>query len=252
MTRLRALVVDDERPARARLRRLLADVPGVEAVGEAEDGRSAVAEVARLRPDLVFLDIQMPGLDGFGVLEALGAEPPAIVFVTAYDEHAVRAFEVEALDYLLKPVSAERLRGAVERAVAARRDREFGARLDALLTSVRPAPRYLERVVATVEGRTVLVPLAQVTRIESDRNYVVFHAPPRAYPVRGTLGALEARLDPARWVRVNRATIVPIAGIAHAEPWFHGEHHLTLRDGSKVVWTRRYLDRAAEVLGPQF
>jgi len=256
MTALRVLVVDDERPARTRLRRMLAELGGTEVIGEAESGLTAVDAIRELRPDLVFLDVQMPGLDGFGVLGVLqGSVMPHVVFVTAHDEFAVRAFEVNALDYLLKPVSAGRLRDAVERArrASAREEGDpFEARLAQALEQLGRAPRFLERVLVTANGRSFFVPLRQVAWIEASRNYVVLHVGKEAHTVRGSLSALEQRLDPAMWVRINRSQIVNIEGIAHLEPWFHGEYRILLRDGTRVTWSRRYLARAEELLGRQF
>lgn len=257
MTALRVLVVDDERPARARLVRLLAARPDVEVVGEAGSAGDAVRAIRERHPDLVFLDVQMPGTDGFGVIEALAPEErPGVVFVTAHDAFAVRAFEVSALDYLLKPVDSARLAEAVERArraVGRRGAAEHDDRLDRLLRQLDRAPaRWLERVAVTEQGKTFFVPLEHVLWVESDRNYVVLHAGQRSFTVRGTLAAMEEKLDPARWVRINRSQVVRVDAIAHVEPWFHGEYHVVLRDGTKTTWSRRYLDRAEELLGRPF
>ena len=256
MTSLRALVVDDERPARTKLRRLLADVPEVSVVGEAGDGRRAVTMLRELEVDLVFLDVQMPGLDGFGVLAELAGEPlPAVIFLTAHDEYAVRAFEVHALDYLLKPVTAERLAAAVGRARQARSEPaalDLEARLERLLSELGRGPRYLERILVTENERSFLIRLDQVSWIESSRNYVVLHAPGKRYEVRGALTMLETRLDPAQWLRINRSALVRIDSIAQLEPWFHGEYRVLLRDGTRTTWSRRYLARAEEILGRHF
>lgn len=250
------LVVDDERPARAKMRRLLGEMSGIEVIGEADNGALAVETIRELRPDLVLLDVQMPGLDGFGVLEALKGSPmPHVVFVTAHDEFAVRAFEVEALDYLLKPVDPDRLRGAVERAkreMTHETPRALEERIERLLRELGRAPRYLERMLVTVDARSFFLPLSRVTRIESARNYVTLYAGNESYSVRGSISALEERLDPTQWVRINRSQIINIEGIAHLEPWFHGEYRVLLRDGTRTTWSRRYLDRAEAVLGKQF
>ncbi|HEX6535677.1 MAG TPA: LytTR family DNA-binding domain-containing protein [Gemmatimonadaceae bacterium] len=275
MSALRVFLVDDERPARARMRRLLGEMADVEVVGEAGSGREAVTAIASLRPDLVLLDVQMPGLDGFGVLAALDqATLPRIVFVTAHDAFAVRAFEVSALDYLLKPVAPERLRAAVERArrsIASEAPatlEERVRRMEHLLRTLDRSPeeagegepasapvpaaaahRPLERLLVTVGERSFFVPVRQVLWMESSRNYVELHVGREAYTIRATLSALEERLDPATWVRINRSQLVNLDAIAHLEPWFHGEHRVVLRDGTKLTWSRRYLDRADEVLG---
>lgn len=248
----RVLLVDDERPARQRLRRLLGAHQAVTIVGEAGDGPSAVASIRELNPDVVFLDVQMPGLDGFGVVAELDEPLPAVVFVTAFDEYAVKAFEVHALDYLLKPVAPERLAQVFERLDRSRLTGSadgLARRLDRLLEALDRRPRYLERLLVTSGERSTFLRLDRVTHIEAARNYVAVHAPGGTHTVRGPLGALESRLDPARWVRVNRSTLVQIDAIGQVEPWFHGEYHLTLNGGAKVVWSRRYLERADEVLG---
>jgi two-component system LytT family response regulator len=249
---LRALLVDDERPARQRLRRLLDAQRGVEIVGEAADGPSAVAAVRELQPDLVFLDVQMPGLDGFGVVAALPDPLPHIVFVTAFDEYAVKAFEIHALDYLLKPVAPERLARVFERVGGVRNGTQpstLASKLDRLLEALDRRPRYLERILITKGERSSFLSLDRVTHAEAARNYVNLHEPPATHMIRGSLGTLLGRLDPARWVQVNRSTIVRIEAIAQVEPWFHGEYHLTLGGGAKVIWSRRFLSRADEVLG---
>jgi two-component system LytT family response regulator len=252
---VRVLLVDDERPARQRLRRLLEAQGGVTIVAEAADGRAAVDAIREQQPDLVFLDVQMPRLDGFGVVAELGEPLPAIVFVTAFDEYAVKAFEVHALDYLLKPVAPERLAQVFERLgrpKAIERAGSLATRLDRLLETLDRRPRFLERILVSRGERSAFLKLDRVSHAEAARNYVSLHGPDGPHVVRGSLGALEARLDPARWVRVNRSTLVQIDAIAQVEPWFHGEFHLTLTGGAKVVWSRRFLTRADEVLGRKF
>jgi two-component system LytT family response regulator len=250
--RLRVLLVDDERPARQRLRRLLDAQSEVEIVGEAADGLAAVQRIRELGPDLVFLDVQMPGLDGFGVVAALDDPLPDIVFVTAFDEFAVQAFEVHALDYLLKPVASERLArvfARVRRPAPDPRSGSLSSKLDRLLEALDRQPRYLERILVSRGEQSSFLRLDRVTHAEASRNYVRLHEPGGTHIVRGALGALLGRLDPRCWVQVNRSTVVRIEAIAKVEPWFHGEHHLTLLGGAKVVWSRRFLSRAADVLG---
>jgi two-component system LytT family response regulator len=252
VSRLRVLLVDDERPARQRLRRLLDAQGGVEIVGEAADGLAAVERIRELEPDLVFLDVQMPGLDGFGVVAALDDPLPDIVFVTAFDEFAVKAFEVHALDYLLKPVAPERLAQVfhrVSRPGADARPGSLSSKLDRLLEALDRQPRYLERILITKGEQASFLRLDRVTHAEASRNYVILHEPQGSHTIRGTLATLLGRLDPRGWVQVNRSTVVRIEAIAKVEPWFHGEHHLTLTGGAKVVWSRRFLSRADEVLG---
>jgi two-component system LytT family response regulator len=240
---MRALIVDDEAPARAKLRRLLASEPDVTVVGEAADGREAIDQIGRTKPDVVFLDVQMPRVDGFGVIEAIGVDAmPFVVFVTAYDDHALRAFEVQALDYLLKPYAPERLQavvGRLRRELARGTPAEVAPKLAALLQATGP-PRYLQRILVQREGRAVLVPVAQIDRLEAERNDVRLHTGGGVHIVRGTLAELAERLDPASFLRINRSTIVRLDTIKELQPWFHGDYRVILHDGTELMWSRRY------------
>jgi two-component system LytT family response regulator len=245
---LSVLIVDDERPARAKVRRFVAGDPEIGTIFEAADGVRAVDLVREESPDLVFLDVQMPGLDGFGVLEALDpGVRPHVVFVTAFDEYAVRAFEIHAVDYVLKPFDVERLTLALARAkeaVGRRRDGEDRRRLTQLLADVRrERPERLERLLVEQADRAVLLPLARVDRIESARNYAVLHAGRETYRVRTTLDRLEQRLDPRRFVRVSRSAIVNVDRVAELRPWSHGDWVVVLSDGAKLKLSRRYRSR---------
>ena len=253
MSILRILIVDDERPARAKANRLLAGIEGVEVVGEAQDGPRAVERIRSLRPDLVILDIQMPGMTGFQVLAALDPEQiPWIVFATAYDEHAIQAFEVAAVDYLLKPFNRERLARAVERVRArqtARDDRP--AYLDELVALVESrTARHLERVVVESRGRRLLVDVGRVTRFEADGNYVAIHVAGKSYLCRGTLASYEARLDPERFVRVHRGTLVNVARISEMRTLGRGDQLLVMDDATEVRMSRRYRDGLERLLDP--
>jgi two-component system LytT family response regulator len=224
---MRVLVVDDEPPARKKLRRLLAAHADVEVLGEASSGEEAVHALTEQRPDLVFLDVQMPDMDGFEVLRRVGSplrfRP---VFVTAYDEFAVRAFEVNALDYLLKPVDPRRFDLMLERA---RRTIE-----------VEPTPRFPERLLVTDRDRSYYVVTATIDWLEADRNYVVIHAGGAEHVVRGTLDSFAGALDPDRFVRVSRSHVVHLAAVVENARAGHGDRRLTLRDGATLTWTRRY------------
>jgi two-component system LytT family response regulator len=241
---LRILIVDDESVARRRIRRLLAAEPDVAVIGECGDGASAIATIGAERPNLVFLDVQMPERDGFEVLQALPTpELPAILFVTAYDRYALRAFDVHAIDFLLKPFTRERFRIALARARERleRRDRDAG--LAALAASLRERPRYLSRVPVRTAGRIVLVDLTTVDWLEAADNYVLLHVRSREYLLRETLAALEAQLDPDRFARIHRSAIVQIDRIVELHPATHGDFDVLLRDGTRLTLSRTWRER---------
>jgi two-component system LytT family response regulator len=273
---LRVLVVDDERLARGRLKRLLRDEEGVEVIGECADGSEAVGAIRQLAPDLVLLDVQMPELDGFGVLSAVGPERmPPVIFVTAHDQYAVRAFEVHALDYLLKPFDADRFRRAFRRARATL-ERELAARqgdrLTALLeqltaapppvqapaaaapTAAEPAPRvrYVDRLLIKSGGRVFFVRTGEIDWIEAAGNYVRLHVGRDAHLLRETMNTLATRLDPALFIRVHRSTIVRVDCIREMQPWFSGEYVIVLRDGTKLKLSRGYREQVVTQLGQDF
>jgi two-component system, LytTR family, response regulator len=241
---LRILIVDDESVARRRIRRLLTAEHDVTVIGECGDGGSAIAAIAAEHPDLVFLDVQMPERDGFEVLQAVPPpELPAILFVTAYDRYALRAFDVHAIDFLLKPFTRERFRIALVRARERldRRDRDAG--LAALAASLRQRPRYLSRVPVRTGDRIVLVDLATVDWLEAADNYVRLHAQKREYLLRETLASLESQLDPNRFARIHRSAIVQIDRIAELHPATHGDFDVLLRDGTRLTLSRTWRDR---------
>ena len=252
MPDLRVLIADDEAPARSRMRRLLGQAGALSIVGEAADGDEAVRLVRELAPDVVLLDIQMPGRDGFGVIDAVGPEAmPHVVFVTAYDEHALRAFEVRALDYLLKPVALDRLCEALDRVrerLARPADEPRGVRLHELVESVAPRP-LLQRILVHLEERALLVPVERIDWIEADRNYVWLHVAGKALPLRQPISAIEDRLDPQRFLRVNRSVIVRVDAIGELQPWSHGDYRVVLTDGTVTTWSRRYRARNGAMFG---
>jgi len=254
---IRVLIVDDEAPARERLKRLLADIEGVELIGEAEGGVQAVERIERERPDLVLLDIQMPGLDGFGVIEAL-EDPPPVIFVTAYDEYAIRAFEVNALDYLLKPFSRERLEKAVRRAQEALAEEQdlgvsaaerFAMRLGPLLESLATQGRYLNRLAVRDRDRIRVLDVDEVDWIDVEDEQVMVHVGDRAYLIRRTLTELEARLDPAHFFRAHRSAIVNLSRVKEVIPWFKGSHKLRLTTGAEVDLSRARARALRKILG---
>lgn len=239
---IRTLIVDDEPLARERVRSLLLEEKDFEVVGECGDGPTAVNVMEKESPDLVFLDIQMPGLDGFGVLRAVTREHlPTVIFVTAYDQHALKAFEAHALDYLLKPFKPARFKAAVERAREAVRQRQAGLvskGLLELLGQSKPRVEFLTRVAVKNGERTLFVKTEQIDYAESAGNYVVLHAGKENHVIRETLAALEARLDPRQFVRVNRSTLVNVEQIKELQPLFKGEHVVVLQNGKQLPLTR--------------
>ncbi len=232
---LRVLIADDEAPARAKVRRLLEGDPRFELVGEAGDGLRAVALVRELRPDLLILDIQMPGLTGFEVLESLAAPRPLVVFSTAFDRFAMEAFEAAAVDYLLKPYDGPRFRRALDRAVALRAEQ---GGMKALLQRISTAP--LERLLVEGERGLEALPLRAVLRLEADGKVVRLHTERGAFDVRRPLRELEARLPPHRFCRVHRGALVALEAVVRLEPWDHGDGLLVFKDGSHCVLSRTY------------
>jgi two-component system, LytTR family, response regulator len=251
------LVVDDEALARKRIRRLLSEEKDVRVVGECADGREAIEAIRKNAPDLVFLDVQMPELDGFGVLEALAAEQmPVLIFVTAYDQYALRAFEYHALDYLLKPFDAERFRTAFRRARAllAREQPPQQDRLVALLEQItseqkqleklveRAAGRYLDRLMVKTGGRVFFVKVSEIDWLEAAGNYIRLHVGRDSHLVRETMTSIETKLDPARFVRIHRSTIVNLDRVKEMQPWFSGEYMVILYTGEQLKLSRGYRD----------
>ena len=246
---MRVLIIDDEPPARERLRRMLTEIEAVEIVGEAENGAQAVTMIEALSPDLVLLDIQMPGLDGFGVLEAL-EDPPPVIFVTAYDKYAIQAFEVNALDYLLKPFSRERLERAVHRARdALAEERDFAARLGPLLESLVAQGRYLTRLAVRDGDHIRVVDVDEVDWMGVEGEQVIVHVGDRAYRIRRTLSELEARLDPTSFFRAHRSAVVNLDRVKEVIPWFKGSHKLRLTTGAEVDLSRAQARALRKVLG---
>jgi two-component system LytT family response regulator len=238
MEPVRALVVDDEPLARDRIRDLLAADPDVEVVGTCGDGVEAVEAIRALAPDLVFLDVQMPERGGFDVVETIGVDRmPVVVFVTAHDDYALRAFEAHALDYILKPFDEARFRDALARAKARVREAR-GSR-----------PRFLTRLMVKSGGRFVFLRDEEIDWLEADGNYVRLHVGPAEHLMRDTIRGLEARLDPERFLRIHRSTIVNLDRVREIHPLFHGEHRVVLSDGTKLTLSRGYRDRLARFEG---
>ncbi|HEX2190569.1 MAG TPA: LytTR family transcriptional regulator DNA-binding domain-containing protein [Longimicrobiaceae bacterium] len=259
---IRALIVDDEPLARRGIRLCLGRAGDVEVVGECGSGREAVRAIEDLAPDLVFLDVQMPGLDGFGVVEAVGPDRmPPVVFVTAYDQHAIRAFDAQALDYLLKPIDDDRFDRALERArrsLAERRELNLGRRLTAAMAELgvaevaRPAGearRHAGRFLVKKAGRVVLVGADEIDWVEAAGDYVRLHAGRESHLLRETMARMEEQLDPERFVRIHRSTIVNVQRIRELQPYFNRDHVVILLDGTRLRLSRSYVERLEERFG---
>jgi two-component system LytT family response regulator len=282
---MRVLIVDDESLARQRVRRLLRAEVDVDVVGEAESGHEAVAMIRALRPDLVCLDVQMPGLDGFGVLQELdGGHVPMVLFITAYDEHAQRAFDVHAVDYVLKPVDEDRFKVAFAKARKQRANAVAAERLGELLETVRrladggaaladarestsaagdavvnavpganagagATGRYASRILVKQDGRMFFVKTADIDWIEADRNYVRLHVGSTAHSIRERISGIEETLDPRLFARIHRSTIVNLNRVREMQQWFSGDYVVILDDGTRLRLSRHYRDRVEKQVG---
>ncbi|HEX8150756.1 MAG TPA: LytTR family transcriptional regulator DNA-binding domain-containing protein [Pyrinomonadaceae bacterium] len=248
---IRAIIVDDVELARERIKILLED-PEVEVVAECANGREAVRAIGSLKPDLVFLDVQMPKVGGFEVVEAVGVEEmPAVIFVTAYDEYALRAFEVNAVDYLLKPFDRERLNKAVaraKRAVGRRAPGEIEERLRRLLEEVRGGPKYLRRIPVKSARDTTLIPTERIDWVSAAGHYLELHAGGETHLVREQLSRLEAKLDPEQFVRIHRSVIVNLDRIKSLHPLFNGDHVAVLKNGQELNVSRTYHEKLMKLL----
>ncbi|HEV7893082.1 MAG TPA: LytTR family DNA-binding domain-containing protein [Pyrinomonadaceae bacterium] len=241
MNKVRTLVVDDEPPARRRVRKFLAEMNDVELIGECADGPEAVGAIREYAPDLVLLDVQMPKMGGFEVIREVGVESvPAVIFVTAYDRFAVQAFEIHALDYLLKPFTRLRLAHALERAKA--QMAAFGGRLQELIKTLDGRAGYLERVAVKLRDRIIFVPVGEIDWIEADGDCALLHAGKKTHAVRESLGVLGCRLDPDKFVRAHRSTIVNVERVREMIPQFCGDQTLVLRDGTRLTLSRTHRD----------
>jgi len=249
---IRTLNIDDVQLARERLKRCLVDEPDVQVVGECDNGTNAVESIRALSPDLIFLDVQMPALDGFGVLEALKSEhTPVVIFVTAYNEYAIQAFDVNALDYLLKPVDCARLSKAVERAKTqlAQPAPDLDSRFRAMLEDIKASSKFLKRLTIKLTGHTILLPIDEIDWIESYGNYLKLHAGAESHLIRGTMQSLESKLDPEKFVRVHRSAIVNIEKIKAIYPRSNGDQDLVLQNGQQLMLSRKFRDRFFAALG---
>ena len=266
MGTIRTMIVDDEPLARERIRTLLARQPDVQVVGECSSGRQALEEVQQQHPDLLFLDVQMPEVDGFGLIEALEdsvqkgktngngngkKKLPVVVFVTAYDQYALRAFEVHALDYLLKPFDDDRFQEALERArqqlQLALNGREETAvvhrRLLSLVQDMKNRTKPMERLVVRSSGRVFFLRTEEIDWIEAASNYVRLHVGQTSHLLRETMNGIESRLDPDKFLRIHRSTIINVDRIKELQPWFHGDYAVILADGTRLTLSRSHREK---------
>ena len=255
MTDVRVIVADDEPLVRRGLRTFIAAAPGLTVVGEARNGPEAVALIRAERPDIAFLDVQMPELDGFGVLDALEGEPlPVVVFVTAYDEYAIRAFDVHAVDYLLKPFDEDRFRVALGRArsrLGERRAESLDQRLEAVLAELRAREQYVDRLLVKNDGRVTVLQVEDVDWIEAADNYARVHTARGRFLIREPIKTLERKLNPRHFARVHRSAIVNLARVRELQPLFGGEYVIILSTGAKLTLSRGYRDAFRDRLGSE-
>jgi two-component system LytT family response regulator len=252
MPPVRALIVDDERPARHRVRRLLTLDPEIDVIGECATGDEAIEALQTVRPDLLFIDIQMPGSDGFAVLRTIPQEDmPVVVFVTAYDSYALRAFEAQAFDYLLKPFDRKRFTEVLKRAkqqVELKRQGAVNTRLLTLLEGIDQKRFESDRIAIRSGGSTILLRTASIDWVEAADNYVNVHSGGETHIVRETMQSFEQRLDPARFVRIHRSTIVNLDRVTQIQPWLRGDYQVVLQDGSKLALSRSRKDKVRSLL----
>lgn len=252
---IKTLIVDDEPLARDRIKRFLRDEDGVQIVGECKNGAEAIEAIATKDPDLVFLDIQMPEKNGFEVIKALGPKSlPTIIFVTAYDQYALQAFDVHALDYLLKPFNRERIKRAVSRArehIEHKRLGNLDERLNSLLADLRSERKYLDRLVVKSVGRVFFLKTDEIDWIEAAGNYVKLHVGREAHMIRETMNGIESKLDPDKFLRIHRSTVVNIDRIKELHPMFSGDYAVILRNGTELALSRNYRERFTELFENQ-
>ena len=253
MKKIKVLVADDEPLARERLASLLSQEADIEVVGQARDGEEAITAIHDDAPDLVFLDVQMPQMNGFDVIEAVGTEKmPLVIFVTAYDQHALKAFQVRALDYLLKPFDRERFRDALSRArkqLEREENGDLGRRLLALVKDLRRDQPKSDRLVVKSGGRLFFLRTEEIDWVEAAGNYVRLHVGPSSHLLRETMNAIEGRLDPEKFFRIHRSRIVNMERIQELQPWLNGEYAVLLRTGTRLTLSRGYREKLQDRLG---
>jgi len=251
ITPIRALVADDEAFARQRILQLLQREPDFKVVSECAHGGEAVEAIREFKPDVVFLDIQMPELDGFGVLEAIGPDKmPMTIFATAFDQHAIHAFEVHAVDYLLKPIDPDRMAKALDRVRAMRRSstpNSFLLQLESLLATVNQSDAHLTRFLVKKDEHHVIVKAVDIQWIEAENNHIRLHVEGTSHLLRMSMAALLSRLDPKQFRRIHRSSIVNLDQIHEVHPWFNGDHVVIMKDGTRLTMSRTYHDQLKEL-----
>ena len=249
---IRTVLIDDEPPARRKLRRLLSTESDIAIVGEAGSGAEAVELLNRMRPDLAFLDVQLPDCTGFDVIESIeSTDHLQLVFVTAHDDYALKAFDLSAVDYLLKPVEPSRFLQSLKRIrqrTGLTASSEIAVRLDQLMKALHTDPIYARRLLIQEAERSILLEVGRIDWIEAARNYVCVHVGDKSHIARSSLEAISAKLDPAVFRRINRSEIVNIERIVEVRSWFHGDQKLLLKTGRELNWSRRYRTGSLEEL----
>lgn len=252
MGQIRAIVVDDEPLARQGIRQMIEQDPDLAIVAECADGVEAIEAVQHHHPDLLFLDIQMPEVSGFEVLERINPEEmPLVIFVTAYDQHALRAFQVHALDYLLKPFDRERFVEALDRAKMQIREKQGGdltRRILTMLDDNKPGVGQLERIMIKSGGRITFLRSEEVDWIEAQGDYVCLHCQGKKHLIRERISVLEEQLPPSQFVRIHRSTIINISRVKEMEPLYHGEYVVLLIDGTRLTMSRSYREKVFQSL----
>jgi two-component system LytT family response regulator len=250
---IKTIIIDDEPLVRSSMLRVLRTDREIEIVCECGDGVSAVEAINREHPDLILLDVHMPGLTGLQVIEVLDGEKiPITIFVTAHREYAIEAFEANAVDYILKPFGKERLEKSVTRAkarLASTVDGRYAQQLIQALASIQKQQQYQDRVAVPINGRILLLETKNIDWIEADRNLVLLHLGERVYELRSTLSDIEARLDPKQFVRIHRSTLVNIHQVKEIHPWFNGHHKVILKSGNELRMSRYMEENAKLILG---
>ena len=252
--KIRSYILDDESLARERVRSLLAAEPDVDVVGEQGDPQAAVAEISVLKPDLLLLDVQMPVMDGFSVLKSIPPdELPVVIFITAFDAYAIQAFDAHAVDYLLKPLDDDRFRESIERArshVQQRSRQEVGQHLLTMLRDLQSGSdqKHVQRLVVKSSGRVLFLRTDDIDWIEAAGNYLRLHVGQETHLLRETMNNIEKKLEPSKFLRIHRSTIVNVERVKELQPWFGGEYIVILRSGKQLTLSRTYRGRLQEFL----